>query len=381
MRHRSGRYYARAYVNGKDVWEPLNTSHFSVAEAKCAQFMRQHRKRPVTSSTSDAKMTFGAALAHHLRVLKDKSEAREIKSSTLHYWEQIFRALGKSWPDLERKQIRRITQSECQAWAAEAKKSSSPTRFNNALDGLRHVIENAVDDGIIYRNPVAKIERLTVRKKQLTLPSVSNFAALVVTIAAGGGWCSADCADFVKGLAYTGMRKSEAAQLEWRDLLFRSAEIDVRGDPETGTKNWEIRRVPMIPEARELFQRMRAARAAEPDTAGVFRVHESQKAIDAACRKLKIARITHHDLRHLFATTCIEVGIDIPTVSRWLGHKDGGALAMKTYGHLRDEHSAVQAERVRFAPFDTAAPVCKQTQSRRKRTKSRNAARRGKRSH
>jgi hypothetical protein len=29
-------------------------------------------------------------------------------------------------------------------------------------------------------------------------------------------------------------------------------------------------------------------------------------------------------------TRCIESGIDIPTVSRWLGHQDGGVLAMKT---------------------------------------------------
>ena len=42
-------------------------------------------------------------------------------------------------------------------------------------------------------------------------------------------------------------------------------------------------------------------------------------------------------------------GVDIPTASRWLGHKDGGALAMKVYGHLRDEHSAAQAQRVKFA--------------------------------
>jgi len=42
--------------------------------------------------------------------------------------------------------------------------------------------------------------------------------------------------------------------------------------------------------------------------------------------------------------------VDIPTVSRWLGHKDGGALAMKTYGHLRREHSIAQAQRVTFTP-------------------------------
>jgi integrase len=58
--------------------------------------------------------------------------------------------------------------------------------------------------------------------------------------------------------------------------------------------------------------------------------------------------ISHDDLRHLFATRCIEAGVDIPTVSRWLGHKDGGALAMRVYGHLRDEHSQEMAKRVTF---------------------------------
>ena len=74
---------------------------------------------------------------------------------------------------------------------------------------------------------------------------------------------------------------------------------------------------------------------------------------------LGIARFTHHDLRHLFATTCIEAGVDIPTVSRWLGHKDGGALAMKVYGHLRDQHSANMAQRVSFdtAPKDKILPL------------------------
>jgi integrase len=79
-----------------------------------------------------------------------------------------------------------------------------------------------------------------------------------------------------------------------------------------------------------------------------MRVQECQGAINSACKKLGITRFTHHDLRHLFATRCIESGVDIPTVSRWLGHKDGGALAMKVYGHLRDQHSVAMAQRVTF---------------------------------
>ncbi|PYL08595.1 MAG: hypothetical protein DME33_06845 [Verrucomicrobia bacterium] len=135
--------------------------------------------------------------------------------------------------------------------------------------------------------------------------------------------------------------------------IFERSETVVRGDPETATKNWEVRRVPMIPEARALFERMRAEQRDQPLEAKVFRVRECQKALDRACKKVGTGRITHHDLRHLFATRCIESGVDIPTVSRWLGHKDGGALAMKTYGHLRREHRLAQAQRVTFAPAPT----------------------------
>lgn len=51
---------------------------------------------------------------------------------------------------------------------------------------------------------------------------------------------------------------------------------------------------------------------------------------------------------HFFATSCIEAGIDIPTVVKGLGHRDGGALAMKVYGHLRDEHSKEASRKLTF---------------------------------
>ena len=46
-------------------------------------------------------------------------------------------------------------------------------------------------------------------------------------------------------------------------------------------------------------------------------------------------------------------GVDIPTVARWLGHQEGGALAMKVYGHLRNEHSANMAKKVSFRAMPT----------------------------
>src|SRR5262249_51656088 len=137
------------------------------------------------------------------------------------------------------------------------------------------------------------------------------------------------------------------------DCDMKRGQITVRGHPETGLKNrkpGQIRIVPMIPDLRALLERLRSERVPQPkDTDGVMRVHECQKAMDRAALKVGMARVTHHDLRHLFATRCIESGVDIPTVSRWLGHRDGGALAMRVYGHLRDHHSVSMAQRVTFS--------------------------------
>jgi integrase len=107
------------------------------------------------------------------------------------------------------------------------------------------------------------------------------------------------------------------------------------------------RTIPMIPALRQLLERLHAERKPKPEDS-IFRVHEAQKALTSAAEKAGCHRMTHHDLRHFFATLCIESGVDIPTISRWLGHADGGALAMRTYGHLRQEHSVEAAKKVRI---------------------------------
>jgi integrase len=351
VRHKSGRYYARAFAGGKEVWKSLKTSHFSVAEARLAEFLKEHRERRSNGNGEvSAKMTFGEAAAIHLRNL---DENLSIKPRTRHYWLQRLAALIKSWPGLNETEIRKITQADCKKWASTYAKTASPTNYNNTVGIFRHVLNVAVEAGVVYSNAAAIVKRAAVRGKEIALPTIEKFNALIAEMRAGHSRDSVNCADFAAGLAFTGCRKGEAGQIEWRDVDFEAGEIIIRGDPETGTKNWELRRVPLIPGARGLFERMRCERAVESLDAKVFRVAECQKSLDRACKKVGANRITHHDLRHLFATRCIESGVDIPTVSRWLGHKDGGALAMKTYGHLRREHSIAQAQRVSFVPVAT----------------------------
>jgi len=343
----SGKYFARLRVRGKLIRRGLKTSQISVAKLRLADLEKQERQRAENqTAVADGAMAFGDALAiYRQRLAGDGS----LKPRSKVYREERMAALLKSWPGLEKTDVRKISKSDCLTWAGDYGQKAAPSNFNNTVGTLRLILEIGVEAGARYDNPARFIKRLRVLPKKLQLPSEDQFLALVETIEkADGGW-NHRCSDLVRFLAFGGFRKGEASVITWGDCDMEKGEIVVRGDAETGTKNWSIRRVPMIPEMRQLLERLRAQRADEPPTASVMLVRECQGAINSACKKLGIARFTHHDLRHLFATRCIESGVDIPTVSRWLGHKDGGALAMKVYGHLRDQHSVSMAQKVSFA--------------------------------
>jgi len=342
----SGIYFARIRVRGKLIRRSLKTNKLAVAKLRLGDLEKVERQRTeLQGAIAIGNMTFGDALAVFSNHLANDNS---LKPRSKEYRQERVAALLKSWPGLEKTEVRKISKHDCLTWAATFGQKASPSNFNNTVGSLRMVIDVAIDAGARYDDPARFIKKLRVRQKELQLPNRDQFLKMVESIEGVKRRYSRDCANLVRFLAYGGFRKSEAANITWADCDFEKKEIVVRGDPETGTKNWTIRRVPMIPDMIELLKRLRAERSNEPASQRAMRVRECQIAINSACKKLDIARFTHHDLRHLFATLCIESGVDIPTVSRWLGHKDGGALAMKVYGHLRDQHSVAMAQRVTF---------------------------------
>jgi integrase len=343
----SGKYFARIRVQGKLIRRSLKTSSLSVAKLRLSDLEKSERqKNEHQKAVNDGKMSFGNALEIYKARLNGNAA---LKPRSKVYREERIAALIKSWPGLENLDVRKITKHECLNWATIFAKKAAPSNYNNTIGTLRLILDMAVEAGGIYDNPARFIKRLRVLPKKLHLLNQSQFTSLVDAInKSDGGW-NHRCAALVQFLAFGGFRKSEAANITWADCDFEKKEIVVRGDPETGTKNWSVRRVPMIPDMIKLLQDLREQRSGEEPGKPVMQVRECQQAINSACKKLSITRFTHHDLRHLFATRCIESGVDVPTVSRWLGHKDGGALAMKVYGHLRDQHSVAMAQKVSFS--------------------------------
>ncbi|MEQ2010036.1 MAG: site-specific integrase [Limisphaerales bacterium] len=378
-------FYARFRLGGKLRWRSLETKVLSTAKLRLADVLQAERE---LQAAGDGQITFAqAAQIYRARVAANP----ELKEKTRIDHEQRFARLMKvitgsggqagalpgvrradraavqaaarqrreqDWAAWGRLKLRDVTVQQCVDWAGKLRrKHAGGTTFNKSLSCLQAILDIGIERGARFDNPArskipaGRIRRAAETLRELQLPSADQFGLFLAALAnSGSGW-SRPCADLVRFLAFTGLRLGEARFVTWADCDFRRGQITVRGNPVTGLKRrrpGERRTVPLIADARELLQRLRAERAGEAATQPVMQVAECQRAMDRAAQAVGMARITHHDLRHLFATRCIESGVDIPTVSRWLGHQDGGALAMRVYGHLRDQHSQAMAGKVKF---------------------------------
>jgi integrase len=350
----TGIYYARARnAQGRDVWQSLSTQVFSVAKEKVLTKVAEIQAGAAVRLASASRQisTFGDAAQIYSGRVK---AATNLKESSKRYRLETIAGLYRSWPELERAPFSGVTIDACLSWAAKYKEKVHGTRFNNTVDSLRHILDVAKEAGVIATNPATPIGKGKVTPKRLELPSREQFHAIVAAIASSGAWCARDCADMVQFLAYSGCRLTEATNIKWEHVDSKAGLIRIYGDPEAGgTKNQEARSIPFTQPLAELLERLRArdSEPHNPERRGqgfILYVEECYNPLAKACKKIGLKPISHHDLRHLFATRCIEAGVDIPTVSRWLGHRDGGALAMRVYGHLRDEHSQEMARRVTF---------------------------------
>jgi len=345
-RHKSGVYYVRL---GKRTWRSLRTKVKGVALKKRDEELELECKRAANpSSTKEIPLkTMGDALAAWKRSVDNDISK---KASTKEFWKNIYNVIPQIWPGIEQRGLRSLSQEECAEWAAPYSQTVSASHFNHVLSALRTSAEISVERGILAQNPFGGIKQRKPRKKDLTgtLPSRDEFIALVAEIRKSPSRWGQACADLVEFLAYTGVRIGEARWIQWKHCDIKKGELVVMGEPIEGTKNREIRRIPIIPDLKRLLYEIAEKRIDATRDSEILAVKSASKSIKAAASRLGIPALKHHELRHFFATVCIESGVDIPTLSRWLGHKDGGVLAMKTYGHLRNEHSLAAAKKVSF---------------------------------
>jgi len=339
-------YYARVRVKGKLIVRSLKTKVQSVAKLRKNDFVKSERIRAASQdAVSGGKMTFGQALTtFRHRMNGDVS----LKPRSREYREERIGSLIKSWLGIESMDVRQFTKNNCLDWAARYRmtgnrgKPVSDTNFNNTVGSLKLVLNIAVESGAIYENSARFIKRAKVRLDEPNIPSDEDFEKVIAAIKHD------QCKNLLRFLAYGGFRLREASQVTWRDVDLVKGEIFVRGDEVTRTKNGEFRCTEIIPQMRELLERLQVENSDRQPTDSVMKAKECYASIKSACAKVGIPNFRHHDMRHYFITKCMECNLNPSLIAEWTGHSDKGVLILKRYSHVRPKHSKEMAQKVVF---------------------------------
>ena len=251
----NGNYYARIKVHGNIIRESLKTNVWTTAKLRLTDFVKKHQEARGTVVSPK----FSEAVEVFKRELESDSR---IKPQSRKYRLWCLQKIQKSWPELWDLHLDQITEQACREWAAKLQKEIACHYYNNTIGTLKQVIqagikEHQVKNGPKLENPAIELKRTKVKQKDLQLPETSQFRQLVENLRKESGGWGPRIGDLIEFLAYGGLRiASEAIWVTWKDIDWQRKEIIVRGHPETGTKNSEIRRVPIIADMEKLLKRL-----------------------------------------------------------------------------------------------------------------------------
>jgi integrase len=339
----SGVYYGLVKRAGKQYRRSLKTTDRKLAERTLADFRQKIERLDHTKARSN--ITFADVANRWLSTI-----VPQLKASSANRRETSVRQLLTHLGSIP---VRNLTSALCEQWASKRGIGIAASTYNNERDTVIAVLNFAKREGLLLDNPALVLRRRKMGKSTVVIPSQPEFQSLVTALR-NLDVRAQEAANLVELLAYSGMRLAEATSVRWQDVDFERARFVVTGG-ELGTKNHEARVVPLFPALQQLLERIRAERRPAASDL-VIGIANAKTAMNHACTLAGVPRFTHHCMRHYFVSNAIEAGIDFKTIAGWVGHKDGGLLVAKTYGHLRDTHSFEMAKRMTFAAHDAAMP-------------------------
>src|ERR1035437_10273998 len=240
------------------------------------------------------------------------------------------------------------------------KANMAPATINTDVIGLRVVLKRALADGLIQRLPTEGLRPLKVSKPQRALVTAADLDRLCAAALQTQGKMQAQrFVDYIRVVAHSGCRRNEALGLQWTDVDFDNEQLHVRRQVThrgiEDLKNREGRTVDFNPalKRRLLDMKVRRGEASKWLFPSPLASSEDLPASSFAMplylarAKAGLPTFGFHDCRHHFISYAVMSGIDFMTIAAWVGHKDGGVLIGKVYGHLANEHRKAMAERVK----------------------------------
>lgn len=132
---------------------------------------------------------------------------------------------------------------------------------------------------------------------------------------------------------WTGCRRSEALNVCWEDVDMESGVLYIHGTKSEGSE----RTLPISEPLRQVLEEL------QPREEGkLFNINP-----DTVTHAFKVLCPSHklHDLRHTFATYCLECGVAMRVVQQWLGHSSI-TVTSRIYSHVLDDFQRQEAKKL-----------------------------------
>ena len=279
-----------------------------------------------------------------------------VKAKTLESYSSLLRTrVLPSWADVP---LSKVSHADVAGWVAGMRAERlSPSRTRQAYHVLTAMLDDAVRDGRLPRNPASAV----------TLPRLPQTDRRYLTHGQ-----LADLADgcgphrlLVLVLGYTGLRWGEVTALRARRLDPLRGRIEVAeavadvngrlflGSPKSHARRW----VPVPRFLRDELATQVAGRAPDdlvfPSTTGTpLRVQNVRRGhFDRAATAAGVPNLVPHELRHTAASLAIASGASIKGVQSMLGHASA-AMTLDRYGHLLGDELEAVADRMEAARAD-----------------------------
>lgn len=342
------------YTDDKGVGRRTTVYGKTATEAreKATEVRDRLRAHLPAKDRKDTLATFTSGWVESTLAASDRKPATKEMYSALARKHIIGATIGATSLD-------RLKPSHVEGWKVQLQKRGlSESTVRSAYTVLRAVLDTAVRDEAIARNPAAAIARPKVTQKEaqhLTAAQVQKLLIEAETSRYG---------PLLELLVNTGLRRGEALALRWSDVDLERRLLHVRGTLSrvdgdlvvTDVKTDRSRRALHISPATErVLAAVRKRQATERLKAGsawtrtgyVFTTETGEpcdprnalRALKVAAARAGLRGVGLHTLRHSAATVMLEKGVPLKVVSEILGH-GSVAITGDVYGHVSPNVSA-----------------------------------------
>lgn len=359
---KDGRWEGRYVVGYDDNGLPVTKNVLAKTKAECAaklEKLRESIKTPVPDQPKPS-ILLGDWLDLWYRGYK-KANLRP--NTQMSYERRIHQHII---PALGGIQLNKLTTAEIQQFYSNLKQGGRLLRTELYGEGLSDqtvrgihttlhaALDKAVDEKLIFRNPADRCKLPSAKPREMKVLAPDEIQRLLIQAKEDG------CFELLLLELSTGLRRGEILALQWYDLNFKTGTLRVErqvhrvngelvvSKPKTKASNRSV--VLPSPVLNVLKNYKNAI-----DSQWIFPspVKEDSPLDPAAVRKrlqtvLERAECKHirfHDLRHTFATTSLEHGMDVKTLSTVIGHVSS-STTLNIYAHVTDEMQRAAAAKI-----------------------------------